>query len=116
MAALVPVVTVLTGVNPGTPDNASAGGDTFPVVDGARYLIRVINGHSAPQAVVIDDPNSVGPQGGLQFNPDVSVSVTNGQERVIRVDYPNRFKNTSGNISLSYPDGVTALTLKVYRV
>jgi hypothetical protein len=47
-------------------------------------FLHVKNGGASPDSVVVDDPNSgAGPAGYTAFNPDITVSVTNAQERMI---------------------------------
>lgn len=110
----------LTVINPDlngeavAPVAAAVGGDVFPAEAGAEYLIHLRNGHSSPQSVSFDDPNSATPTDATAFNPDVAVPVANATERIIRVA-ANRFRNTgSGNIAMTYT-GVTALTVNVYK-
>jgi hypothetical protein len=61
--------------------------------------------------VAIDDPNTLGPAGATAFNPDVTVSVTNAQERIIRLGPIRRYINTgTGNVTVthSFTTSVTA--------
>lgn len=116
MATLTPVVATLAGADPLPYPTAAAGGDLFPALTGAKYVIHVINGHTASQDVVIDDQSSSAPPSSTAFDPDVTVSVPNAGERMILIRDPARFMDANGDINLSYPSGETALTLQVIRV
>lgn len=85
---------------------ASAGGDTF--ANDERTFLIVANGHVSPQRVVVDDVGTPAPVGAQAFDPDLEVSVTNGTTRLIGPFSKARF---GGTPSVSYPDGVTALTV-----
>jgi hypothetical protein len=117
MALLTPVEPTLTGVNPAAPAAASAGGDTFTAPRGSEWLLRVINGGGSPITATIDDPNSPSPVGATTFNPDLAVVVTNGQERMIKIDENAvaRFRAAAtGLISIAY-SGVTTVTVQLIR-
>lgn len=92
---------------------AAGGGDRFNPGSNAPVFIYVANGHTSPQSVVIDDPGSVTPEGATAYNPDVTIPVTNAQNRVIPIRNPARFRDANGWINLTYT-GVTALTIKVF--
>lgn len=94
--------------------SASGGGDYFIPGSNSPIFIYVANGHSSSQSVVFDDPNSRTPEGATQFNPDVTISVPNADNRLIPLRNPSRFVDpATGRINLSY-SGVTSLTIKVF--
>jgi hypothetical protein len=118
MATLVPIVPVLTGTVETAPAAAAGGGDVFPAVQGASYLLRVINGGGSPITVTLDDPSTQSPPGATAFNPDVAIPVTNGTTKSIKITSSdvNRLRNpTTGNIAIAY-SGVTTVTVQVQRV
>jgi hypothetical protein len=92
---------------------AGAGGDSFD--NNGLCLLEVVNGGGAPITVTIDDPGSASPVGAMQFNPDVSVSVTNGQTRIIGPFPPFRFNDANGRVAISY-SAVTSVTVRVIRL
>src|SRR5262245_57417370 len=56
------------------------------------FLLHVKNGGGSPDSVVIDDPNTLSnATGATAYNPDVTVSVTNAQERIIRLSPVRRY-------------------------
>ena len=82
-------------------------GDTFSCL--GNEMIYIKNGHTSAQKVKLTAQSSCN-QGYLH---DVEVSVPAGEERMIAMISPNRFGQT---VSISYPDGVTSLTIMVVRV
>lgn len=94
---------------------ASGGGDRFSVAESGLYILHVVNGHTSPQSVIIDDANSVTPDAATTFNPDATLAVVNATSRIFNLGYAPRFKDANGWVNLTY-SGVTALTLMVYRV
>jgi hypothetical protein len=76
------------------------------------FLLHVKNGGGSPDSVAVDDPNSqTNAPGSTQYNPDVTVSVTNAQERIIRLAPVRRYVNTgTGNVTVthSFQTSVTA--------
>jgi hypothetical protein len=98
-----------------TPTYAAVGAtDTF-VPSAADYdkvfILHVKNAGGSPDSVSVDDPNSQGPAGATAYNPDVTVSVTNAQERMIRLNPIRRYVNTgTGNVTVthSFTTSVTA--------
>lgn len=114
------VYTVQTIVEAGlTPSYvAVSASDTFvPAAGDANrvHILHVKNGGASPDSVVIDDPNSVGPAGATQYNPDITVSVPAGGERFIRLD-ATRVRNTSnGNVAITH-SFTTSVTAAVFVV
>lgn len=92
---------------------AAGGGDRFNPGSNSPVFIYVANGHSSPQSVIIDDPTSVAPEQATASNPDVTIAVTNAQNRVIPIRNPQRFRDANGWINLTYT-GVVSLTIKVF--
>lgn len=116
MAVITPKVGALSGVDPLAYVAAAGGGDSFPATGDGVYLIHVKNGHTSPQSIVIDDPNSASPPSATTFVPDVTVSVPNAGERMIVVSNSGRFIDSTDSINLTYPDGIVSLTLQVVKV
>lgn len=121
MADLTPVNPTIVDATPGEPPvivTCAGGGDRFPATAGRRYMLRINNGHSSAQNVVVDDPTSgTGVIGSTTAqNPDATIIVPNGtapaNQRVVLLD-ADRFKDSTGWINLTY-SGVTLLTLEVY--
>lgn len=93
---------------------AAGGGDTL--TPGDTTFLYVKNGGGSPITVTIDDPNSVGPSGAAQFNPDLSVSVTNGSEKCIGPLSATRFgRSSDGQVAITY-SAVTSVTVAAVRI
>lgn len=112
MAVLTKQKISLTGLAP-TYAAAAAGGDSFvnDQADGSRTFLHVKNGGGSSINVVIDDPNSQGPTGATQFNPDLTVAVPNGSERIIG-PLGSRFNDANGSVAVTY-SGTTSVTVAV---
>jgi hypothetical protein len=118
MATLTPIVPTLAGTVETAPAAAAAGGDVFPAVLGATYLLRIINGGGSLITATLDDPSSQSPPGATAFNPDVAIPVTNGTTKSCRISRKDvaRLRNpTTGMISIAY-SGVTTVTVQVQRI
>lgn len=107
MALLTAQTVGVTGLE-ATYAAASGGGDT--VAPAANQILHVINGDATDHDVTIVRPGtSYG-----QANPDVTVTVTAGEERFITL--PAEFASGDPRvISITY-DGVTSVTVAVLRV
>lgn len=116
MAVITPKMGALSGVDPTTYVSAAGGGDSFPATSDGVYLIHVKNGDASPKGVTIDDPTSVSPPAADTFDPDVTVSTPATAERMIVISNASRFMDSDNDINLTYPDGVTSLTLQVIKV
>lgn len=102
------------GLNPALVA-AAGGGDTITPADAGPHFLEVVNGGGSPITVTIDDPTSTDPGAASAFNPDVAVSVTNGQRRLIKIDV-GRYKNPStGLVGISY-SAVTSVTVGAFKV
>src|SRR5688572_28471346 len=95
------------------PVAASGGGDSFNTGSNTPVFVHVVNGHSSAQTVTFDDSNTQSPEGAVAHNPDFTVSVPNASNRLIVLRNPDRFRDASGNVNLTY-SGVTALTVYVF--
>lgn len=113
MAVLTKQKLALAGLNP-TFAAAAGGGDSFvnDQADGSRTFLYVKNGGGAPITVTIDDPNSKQPEGSTAWNPDLAVTVTNAQERMIG-PLGSRFIDGNGNTAITYT-AVTSVTVGVF--
>jgi len=91
--------------------------DTFTPTAGDEnrvHILHVKNAGGSPDVVAVDDPNSVSPAGAQAFNPDLSVSVTNAQERFIRIPMP-RCRQSNGTVSVTH-SFTTTVTAAVFVV
>lgn len=97
------------GVNPSLAA-AAGGGDTF--TPGPNLFLYVNNAGGASITVTVVTPGTV--RG--QAVADLSVSVTNGQSRFIRISPADFFADpTTGLGSITY-SGVTSVTVGVFQV
>ena len=94
---------------------AAGGGDYFVPDSGGLYLIHIKNGGGASITLTIDDPTSQSPPNASQFNPDVAVTVTNAQERMVLVDASRHKSPSTGQIVLTY-SAVTSVTIGVFKL
>lgn len=90
--------------------HAAAAGDSFS--NNGKTMVRVTNGGGSPITVTFDDPNS-SLAGATAFNPDVGVTVTNGQSRIIGPFVPARFNDTNGRVQLAW-SATTSVTWEAY--
>src|SRR4030095_14571504 len=75
------------------------------------FFLHVKNGGGSPDSCVVDDASSItNAPGGTSYNPDITVSVTNAQERIIRLAPIRRYLQTNGNVNVqhSFKTSVTA--------
>lgn len=107
MAVLAAQQATTAGLNP-TYAAAAALGDTVTGVD-KKCLLRVVNGHSAPQTVTLASQKTA--RTGL-VPDDLDVAVPNAQERIIAID--PAYVDADGVLHLTY-SGVTLLTVGVLR-
>lgn len=111
MALLANQVITVAGTTP-TLVAAAVGGDT--VTPRPNLFLWVKNGGGASVTVTVDDPNSVSPGGAKQFDPDLSVAVPAGADRLIGPLDPTRFTNpTTGVAAITY-SGVTSVTVGAF--
>jgi len=108
MATLSNQIVTLAAITPSYAACA-AGGDEF--VNSGRDFIHIKNGHTSPQTVIMNSQAACD-QG---FDHDVSIAVTNAQERMIGPFPKGRFDDAGGKVQLTY-SGVTALTIAIIRV
>lgn len=113
MALLTVQVPTQAGITPA--NNAVSSSDTFAATTGHSYLLQVINAGGSSDTVVIDDPNSTDPGSAVAFNPDQSVVVPNGQQRMIEVK-PGRVKNTTTGLVTITHSFTTSVTCNIYLV
>jgi hypothetical protein len=113
MAALTSIVADLDGTAV-TFAAASGGGDSIPASRGAEYLVHFNNASGGSITVTVNDPTSFAPEGATAFNPDTTITLPAGTQRLVKLT-SSRFMDGDGNILLTY-SGVTSLTVAVYRV
>lgn len=107
-------VSALTGQAP--VYEAAAGGDFIIPADGdTKLLVHVKNTDTAEHSLTLDDINSSGPAGAAQFNPDVTIAVPAGAERVFVLTELQRFKNSNGQIPLNW-SLTTGMSVGVFRL
>lgn len=90
---------------------ADALGDEF--LNNGNMFIHVKNGHSAAQTVTIASQYVSPPVGTAKSN--LSVSVTEGEERMICPFPVSGYNDANGKVQVTY-DGVTALTVGVFNM
>lgn len=112
MAVLAVQDTSLTGVTPAAATLA-AGGDSFP--NNGNVVLEIVNGAGGALTVKADDQGSSNPGNALQFDPDVQISVPAGQRRVWGPFPAFRFNDVNGRVNLTYPGGITSLSIFLYR-
>lgn len=109
MATLTTKVVPNTGLSP-TYDPAAAAGDKCAT--GSGVVLHVKNAHTAAQDVVLVTPQTV--DGLAVADRTISIPATSGS---VFIPVPDLYRNPSdGLCSLTYPLGVTALTVAVLRV
>lgn len=99
-----------------TPTYSSAGVSGDKVLPSRRTFLHVKNGGaSASVTVTVDDTLSVEPAGSTCFDPDLSVVVEPGGERMIGPIIQTRFINTAGYADISYSQNasVTVAAIEV---
>jgi|SRR5687768_15281353 len=96
MATLTPINTTVNGnlITPITP-----GADAIPCSQ-YRYVTLVARSASTgTPTITVDDPTSSAPAGtGVTFNADVTLTLTAGQLKSMRLDCA-RFRDANGNIN-----------------
>ena len=98
-----------TGVTPALT-SAAGGGDTF--TPGPNMFLEIVNGAGSPMTVTVATPPTVR---GLAV-ADLSVVVTNGQRRFVRISPADMMADTStGFGNLSYTSA-TSVTVGVFQV
>lgn len=90
---------------------ANAGGDTLSGCEDGRVFLHVKNGHTAAQSVQIGDPGKT-PAGNPGAPSAVSVPASTNYAIPVPV---GAVDPSDGLVDLTYPAGVTALTVKAVR-
>jgi hypothetical protein len=118
MTYLATQTVTLASVEP-TFNEASEVGNEINAGD--RTYIHVRNGaggsiNSGSITVVIDDPNSVAPEGATEFDPDVTIVLAPNSEKVVGPLQSSRFTNRDdGLVHISY-DITTSLEIAVLQI
>ena len=112
MAALTIIDAVIAGVNAPTLGAAASGGDTVALGPDV-VLLHVKNTNGATRRVVVD--SLINCNQGSDHNIDVTVPATTG-DMWIAINPTNRFKNSSGVGDISYPDGVSGVTIAAMKI
>ena len=96
---------------------AVASSDTFTPATAdldKTHILHVKNAGGSPDTVAVDDPNSItNAPGATAYNPDVTVSVTNAQERFIRLTPVRRYVQANGTVVVTN-SFVTSVTAAVF--
>jgi hypothetical protein len=98
----------VAGIQP--VSHAAAAGDSFS--NNGKTMVRVNNGSGASITVTFDDPNSA-LAGATAFNPDVGVTVVNGQARIIGPFLPARFNDSNGRVQIAW-SATASITWEAY--
>lgn len=110
MATLSTQTITRVGLDPAYVACAVSGDECRP---SERTFLHVKNGHTSPQGVTVVTPGTV--EG--QAIEDLTVSVPDAAERMIGPLSPSLFRDPSdGMAAITYPDGVTALTIAVVQI
>jgi hypothetical protein len=112
MAAYTVQTVTEAGVTP--TYTAVSASDTFTPATAdldKTHILHVKNAGGSPDSVVVDDTVSLNnAPGGTAYNPDLTVSVTNAQERFIRLTPVRRYLQSNGTVVVtnSFTTSVTA--------
>ena len=90
---------------------AAGGGDKGR--PGPGVYVEVINGGGGSITITLNDPTSVGPSGGKQFDPDVEIVIPNGQRAKFAI--PVRFADPSDGLAAWTYSGVTTVSVGVFQ-
>ena len=106
-------LTVQTVVDEGleaTYASAASGGDEFAMPDGALYVIHAVNGATECNLTVVTAQTVEG-----LAVADQVVTVTANEERFIGPLTASLYRNSSGNVQMTYDDesNVTIAVLKI---
>ncbi|MGH9907774.1 MAG: hypothetical protein ACRD8U_19575 [Pyrinomonadaceae bacterium] len=112
MAVLAVQDTTIAGVTPAAATLA-VGGDSFP--NNGHVVLEIVNAAGGALTVKADDLGSPNPGSALQFDPDVQISVPAGQRRIWGPFPTFRFNDDNGRVNLTYPGGITSLSIFLYR-
>lgn len=97
-----------------TPTYVSAGASGDKVVPSRRVFLHVKNeGASGSITVSVDDTLSQQPPGATSFDPDLSVDIEAGGERMIGPVIETRFINTAGYADVSYSDAASVVVAAI---
>ena len=92
---------------------ASSGGDK--VTPSRRTFLHVKNESASACVVGVDDQLTAEPSGAVSFDPDLSVSVPAGADRMIGPIVETRFKGSDGYADVSYSQ-VSSVTIAAISV
>lgn len=104
-----------TGLSP--TYTAVSASDTFTPATAdldKTHILHVKNAGGSPDTVVVDDTVSLNnAPGGTAYNPDLTVSVTNAQERFIRLAPVRRYVQANGTVVVTN-SFITSVTAAVF--
>lgn len=98
MSTITPVKPGVVGqvITPATPTAS----DVIPA-RAYRFVVLVAVSTTGTPTITVDDPTSQAPSGtGVQFNADVTLTLTAGQVKAQRLDCA-RFRDVNGNINIT---------------
>jgi nicotinamide mononucleotide (NMN) deamidase PncC len=98
-----------------THNAAAGGGDSFQNSGNVYIHVKNTSGGTLTPAVKVEgqgtDNFGVSGAGGTVFDQDVNLA--NNEEKVIGPFPPGRFNDANGRVQLTYPNGVTGVTVAV---
>ncbi len=118
MSFLATQTVSLSGVEP-TFNEADAAGNEFN--PGDRTYIHVRNGaggsiNSGSITVMIDDPNSIGPEAATDFDPDLTIVLAPNMQKVVGPLQASRFGNPDDGLVYVTYDITTTLDIAVLQI
>lgn len=99
-----------SGLNP-SYSSAAAGGDEFAW--DSRRFVHVKNGDGSSHTLTVTSQYSAAPPG--LTSDDLAVSIPAGEERIVGPFPETAFKDSDGNVQLTY-DAVTSVTIAVLDI
>jgi hypothetical protein len=112
MATLTVQLPTVAGIVP--TYTAAAASDKFVPAGARNHILHVKNGGGSTDNVVINDPTSTNPGSATAYDPDVTVAVAAGAEKVI-ILHPSRFADSNGEIVYTH-SFTTSVTAAVFYV
>lgn len=99
------------GIAGGAPSvRTAATNDAFD--NNGKVMLRINNGGGGSITCKIDDPNS-SLASATTFDPDVTITIPNGQVRVAGPFPAARFNDANGRVNMTF-SGVTSVTWESY--
>lgn len=99
MATITPVSPAVAGTV-STTQALTSGADVIPASAYNLIFLILRSVSTGTPTTTIDDPTSQTPSGAQAFNPDVQVTLTAAQTKIVRLDC-GRFRDVNGNINIT---------------